>query len=892
MFDENPVIQMKALRRLHVRMYHAPAQRMRELLRLAGAPKGLLARCEEIVDTCSVCREWMKRPHHAVHSAHVVEEFNHTLQIDLMFIDLGPVLHEGALSHDTAAVFLDRHEISLMLRPKGQHTNQVERHHATVKGVYHRMRSQAAQEGLLIPGTELLDEAFMVKNMMVSVHGVTPYTAVFGRQPPLLREIKSPAIADESEGPVDARHINRIRELALSALVEESAQRRVQMAMKHQTRPARRRRWRGPGVVAATDRVHADGVLDIRWQSRIIPCQTRDVRHALQPSLLAAPSHFWASHAPPWLRLRDFVESMSKQTITLGLRWRLEQWQLAPLNQTHPEILKAALWIGVCQVRLSGIVTVQLVQGLAKISLDHDQYDHLFLVSWNPLKRSDPQYFECPAHVKQVLQIGQLIGEEWPLCASIVWLCHSALAEDDQPDSDECLRTLQRVASSSSTGTSWESPQSQGQVNDQDTGEPEVEIFHDATSDISFAPEKSTCMLRPWKSMGPNDHIAWSDHWCVCNGKSQAEYFLLAPDYGMGQAECFLLAPDDPLELYLPRSMALAVDDEETYRTLSEEPSSAWVIFSYPVSRSRAANPSQMKMIVKDLHTLDEDEVAQNGKAVLEAQVEELKRWISQQSFMRIPISECKNLLRVRWVYTWKKIEGTRQIKARLTVKGFQDRQFHSPHADFASFASTASRTSQRIVCLAAAQNQLRLSSLDVSQAFLKGLTFKELAEATKKPLRKVQFIPDQTTTTALRRCPGYEHFNPQEEALELLRPGFGLNDSPAAWNLRLSMVLCGPKLGLRAATADPSLFSKHDPQTGALVCCGTTHVDDLKIAANPTYTKLIQDVLMEEFKGVKTEFDSFTHTGVQHVQHQDFSITMSQTKYIDQLRLLPLEES
>eukprot|EP00971_Amphidinium_carterae_P317160 6304914-Amphidinium_carterae.2 len=48
------------------------------------------------------------------------------------------------------------------------------------------------------------------------------------------------------------------------------------------------------------------------------------------------------------------------------------------------------------------------------------------------------------------------------------------------------------------------------------------------------------------------------------------------------------------------------------------------------------------------------------------------------------------------------------------------------------------------------------------------------------------------------------------------------------------------------ATTTDPNLFSKHDEKTGALLCCMTTHVDDLKNAATPQFSNLLEEVLIE----------------------------------------------
>ena len=70
-------------------------------------------------------------------------------------------------------------------------------------------------------------------------------------------------------------------------------------------------------------------------------------------------------------------------------------------------------------------------------------------------------------------------------------------------------------------------------------------------------------------------------------------------------------------------------------------------------------------------------------------------------------------------------IGGNVGVECRLTVRGFKD-EFQ----DLDAYAGTTSRSGQRLVNAVAAENEyFILSSLDVSQAFAKGLTFKEFSE-------------------------------------------------------------------------------------------------------------------------------------------------------------------
>eukprot|EP00973_Karenia_brevis_P055080 7657795-Karenia_brevis.AAC.1 len=78
-----------------------------------------------------------------------------------------------------------------------------------------------------------------------------------------------------------------------------------------------------------------------------------------------------------------------------------------------------------------------------------------------------------------------------------------------------------------------------------------------------------------------------------------------------------------------------------------------------------------------------------------------------------------------RWVLKWKLVDGKRIIKAkaRLAACGFKDAQAQ----DVKTFAGTASRWGRRIVNAVAAQRAWTLFNADISQAFLRGMSFEQI---------------------------------------------------------------------------------------------------------------------------------------------------------------------
>ena len=148
-------------------------------------------------------------------------------------------------------------------------------------------------------------------------------------------------------------------------------------------------------------------------------------------------------------------------------------------------------------------------------------------------------------------------------------------------------------------------------------------------------------------------------------------------------------------------------------------------------------------------------------------------------------------------IWTWEKAtveatdsldknqEGEWTIRCRLTIRGFkdQDKEFLD------TYVGTAQRYAQRILCAVAAQMDMDMCTADISKAFLKGVTYKELHEATGEPLREVNFYLPHYCTPLIRQVPGFEGFDPKTEVLHCDKPGTGSVDAPRCFSLKLKQV-------------------------------------------------------------------------------------------------------
>ena len=72
-------------------------------------------------------------------------------------------------------------------------------------------------------------------------------------------------------------------------------------------------------------------------------------------------------------------------------------------------------------------------------------------------------------------------------------------------------------------------------------------------------------------------------------------------------------------------------------------------------------------------------------------------------------------------------------------------------------------------------------------QPFLKGISYKELAETTNEPAREVNFELRADAADMLRQCPGFEDFDRHREVLHCTKPGTGCGDAPRCFSIKLA---------------------------------------------------------------------------------------------------------
>ena len=242
------------------------------------------------------------------------------------------------------------------------------------------------------------------------------------------------------------------------------------------------------------------------------------------------------------------------------------------------------------------------------------------------------------------------------------------------------------------------------------------------------------------------------------------------------------------------------------------------------VSRPRWFFPrSSLTVVVLLSQEQGEKEIAQNWKVVETADKKDLQAFVTHKVFGVAAVKHRKeqcdssgkpyNEVDGTWIRKWKltreKGKDVWIIKSRLCGRSFLDKQ----KWDVQKSSTTASRISQRLAVSLSQLEKLEMELWDFSNAFLQGLSFKELyARAAElglevKAQRDVLFRPPPNVWRHLHALDGstyrVEAWDIHLFILVLLKPMYGLVDAPFLWGIALSLVL------KRELGGAPSLLDK-----------------------------------------------------------------------------------
>jgi hypothetical protein len=263
------------------------------------------------------------------------------------------------------------------------------------------------------------------------------------------------------------------------------------------------------------------------------------------------------------------------------------------------------------------------------------------------------------------------------------------------------------------------------------------------------------------------------------------------------------------------------------------------------------------------------------------AKLKEVESWLATDTVRKITRSAIPEdqLLRTRWVLTWKTIDAIEQQelgmnkkpKARLVILGFEDPFIDTLERD----SPTLGRDSRMLALQVIASHQWQVRSFDIRTAFLRG---------SRQDGRILGIEPPEE----MRQVMGLE----DHHACELLKGAYGLINAPLLWYLELKAALLS--LNFVMSPFDPCTFvlpkkpsgdQKSNPleEEGGIHGILGVHVDDGIGGGDAVFQWAIAQLEARFPFGNKRQ-GSFTFTGIQVDQQANGDIILSQKEYIQDI--------
>eukprot|EP00435_Cladocopium_sp_Y103_P028975 s3195_g7.t1 len=448
-------------------------------------------------------------------------------------------------------------------------------------------------------------------------------------------------IGEESGAGVSDRDAYAIRRLAISSMIQATADTKARIAEASKTRrsgemlelklgdlvelyrkPVTKDAvgWHGPAEVVNLTSLQ-DGLLHVKWQGRVLAVRIQDVRTAMVYfSFLMNPSG-------PIKTFKAEVENQTATVLRLGWMRQGQNGVECQGNRSHSNLLVAGLYLSAVCMNLQGVIGFR--RGVNAQNLLAVSFDDTLLLWWNVHDSSFSQWYHCFLPGNQLLNVPRITGDP-----------NAAIVQFLMVDMTEVMSLRQVAPDVAHLGGSHE---------------PDMANTNDKTDEVL-------------RTRGPKPLADGPKH----------------------------VSSESPVD-----------NAAETSPTANDD--------------------STVAVIERTNNILDRDEALLNVDKCREAMVLELMRWVKHGAWKRGKITDATNVLKSKWVLKWKDVQDgqakSRKIKARLVAQGVLDKQSTD------TYAGTSHVGVKRLLITVAVQRQWFLWSADISEAFLRGLTFKELHE-------------------------------------------------------------------------------------------------------------------------------------------------------------------
>ena len=825
---------------------------------------------------------------------------------------------ELGLNNATSIAELKRLGTELRVRAPDQHARFAESRQSMLRHVMHMIEEELKRHNHQIPFCRLYAEALFVVNAFSFYNGVSPYMAHTGRQPAVLPDLENIDFPKGGEQSGGLRE-QRIREAGIEAITQSTAVAKVNRALKTSTtidgsrlykvgdlidfhRPTATKDehggWNGPYPVVRNE--PDQGKVVCAHGGREIAVRYPDARLTLFVELLMTLELGLDNEAID--AILNYIERLAagKTPETFGYvvtSTTPPRYQLSTASRKAPKVFLALQFVIRNFFRIGDVFAIRLGKSVATVS-KCEAADRSVLIYYTYDTDPDFHYYETKDTALDIRYITQSSKSRIIQCLvkngcqSVIddnaevarELSHGVQPSNSAPDARGHSTPPAQVQSAGpptpqQIEVGGELPTIQEGDDEGNADELIVESYYaELMSDVPLQPDPRFEETPPTMvQMMPEDTIlvmATGDDDQEIRGNTTLESEeIYISDLDGSSADDQSIEYDDTgayVEICFSDDMAPVILGEDQHNKL--QPDEIATLRVYISENTKRA------VVVKEDDLLSKKELQAHAKEVAEATVTELKTWLTNKCFQKCLLKNARNVMTSRYVAKWKWIQGKdgkwmRVIRMRLCLRGFMDLEAFS----LDTFSGTAKRTSQRILASEAACHQeWIMASLDIDKAFLKGFTYRELAEATGENERVVCFKLPPGSAMLLRKLPGYEDFDETIHCLQCIKPGTGTKDAPRAFSLKLSKTT--KKIGLKSTSYDPEFEIKKDLLTAK-------HVDDVNMTGKEQQVDYYTDEVEKVFGKCKLNKHQFTNCGVRHTMQQNHDVILDQDEYIGTLR-------
>ena len=926
---------------LHERMWHCPVMDFQNLLRRCGQPTEVIRLASEVVSGCSICRKFVRATRRPQVKSSLAGSFNENVQIDgflfkgnqyLLMIDeatrykvaaplAGRELHQYlsvlqnhwlryfgpmrsiTMDQESSLMTIDAgadfERIGITRIPAGttsghegqKHTGTglVEKHIDLVKTTMAKILAEAARYNIVVEPNELSAEAAMSHNMTLNVgDGYTPSMCVFGVLPRgyLDPEEVPLSVSDRSQELSTFERAARLRQISLQCAQASILEDRITRAAR--SRPSRidlgelkpgsteveifrddgSHGWRGPAMLLKIN--EGQGTVIVEYQGRPYLMSIRHIRPYRGSFLVYYDQHNHEESLSSDIEcLQKFVEEqVPYKSHTIGVLLDIDadkqqKWRQVPTEPSSRErsMLQKAIRVAK-QFTKSSLQGIRFGRGVKTIYVP--RFSKGILISW---PENSSQYTLVEQQHDRHLTLKRILHQALDNVCHIYFYFYTMYGEEP----------MQRPA-----------PVTTRQMPEQSMPHPmnedgDVEVGDNLKRD---APDSRTIIMAPEK-------------------KKQRIHFSITEQQLLMQSVHWMLRR--PLQVQYESPEVLLQEDTFYNYTLEDSTDTVQKKSIKPGYLFHFSSKTTMTLHV-DLRTQEILKVDTETDVLTEAQLiahwplfeksdaDEIAQFVHEDAFEKLHISQVSDDMVVvdcTWVRKFKRNpDGSKKAKSRLCARGFMDAQ----KAALPTRSTTATRLSQRILVSMAAALGLQVESLDVSGAFLKGLSFHQVRKLLNEkghncPQRTVIVIPPANVWRHLAAV--NPKFNVSEEKMSdwvLLakKPIYGLVDAPLAWQLCLHQFI--EANGGLPSYFDENMFMWKNEQ-GKITALMTTHVDDLAIASDSQQLDKFHNDFQKQFGKVSRQVMPFQHCGCRYTS-VPCGIRIDQEEFTENLKIVDVQKS